>query len=61
MHTICVKYPVGIVPSSERFSRLYNEILNVIPDKLYDEIEDVEVNVEGLIYETISKCLIFNE
>lgn len=61
IHTICVKYPVETVPSSERFSRLYNEILNIIPDKLYNEIEDIEANVEGLIYETISKCLIFNE
>lgn len=61
IHTICVKYPVETVPSSERFSRLYHEILNIIPDKLYNEIEDVEANIEGLIYETISKCLIFNE
>lgn len=61
IHIICVKYPVKMVSSSERFSVLYNEILNIIPDRLYDEIEDVEANVEGLIYETISQCLIFNE
>lgn len=61
IHTICVKYPVETVPSSERFSRLYHEILNIIPDKLFYEIEDIETNVEGLIYETISKCLIFNK
>lgn len=60
-HSICVNYPVGTVSSSERFSRLYNAIENIIPERLYHEVEDIETNIEGLIYETISQCLIFNE
>jgi len=57
-YDICTEYPITTVSSAIRFNMLYKAIEDIIPDDLYDEIEDIEMNIEGLIYDTISKCLI---
>lgn len=61
MHTICVLYPVDQYDSSKRFSYLFNALLAMIPSELYERDVDIEDKVEGIIFDTISKCLIFNE
>ncbi|MDI9215601.1 hypothetical protein [Clostridium tertium] len=61
MHTICVKYPLVEYDSNARFSHLYNALLSMIPDTLYENDIEIEEKVEGIIFDTISKCLIFNE
>ncbi|MBU3072846.1 hypothetical protein [Clostridium estertheticum] len=61
MYTICIKYPLNEFDSNTRFGHLYNELLAMIPDELYENDSNIEEKIEGIIFDTISKCLIFNE
>lgn len=61
MHNVCVKYPIGQYDASTRFSYLYNTLCSMITEELYEKDSDIEEKVEGIIYDTISKCLIFNQ
>lgn len=60
-NTICSIYPEDVVPSSKRFRALYKLINNNVPDDIKKNCEDVDMYVEGLIYDTIAHCLIFNQ
>jgi hypothetical protein len=60
-NTICDIYPEDAVPSSKRFRELYKLIEFNVPDYIKDSCEDLDMYVEGLIYDTIAHCLIFNQ
>lgn len=58
---ICKKYPIAEYNSSHRFNALYDELLNMVPEELFDIDDNIDEKVEGIIFDTISQCLIFNE
>lgn len=58
---ICGQYPPEIVNSSDRYRKLYDDIMNMLPDDFEDEENDIETKVSGIIFDAVSKCLIFNE
>ena len=60
-YNICVKYPVKDFDANIRFAHLYNSLILMVPDELYEKDVKIEEYVEGIIFDTISKCLIFNE
>ena len=61
IYTICVKYPVNEYAANRRFAELRLALLEMISDELYYNDDDIETYVDGIIFDTISKCLIFNE
>lgn len=60
-NTICNVYPEDSVPSSKRFRELYRLIIDNVPEDIKENCEDLDMYVEGLIYDTIAHCLIFNK
>lgn len=60
-NTICNIYPEDTVSSSKRFRALYKLINDNVPDYIKNSCEDIDMYVEGLIYDTIAHCLIFNQ
>ncbi|CEQ11119.1 Uncharacterised protein [[Clostridium] sordellii] len=58
---ICNKYPPDEWNSNKRYRILYNSLIEMIPQQLFDADDDIEENTEGIIFDTIAKCLIFNE
>ena len=61
INVICNKYPTYEYNSNKRYTVLYNNLVEMIPEELFNSDEDIEENIEGIIFDTISKCLIFNE
>lgn len=60
-NTICSIYPEDTVSSNKRFRALYRLINDSVPDYIKESCEDLDMYVEGLIYDTIAHCLIFNQ
>ncbi len=60
-NTICNIYPEDTVVSSKRFRKLYILIQENIPSDIKENCEDLDIYIEGLIYDTIAHCLIFNQ
>ncbi|WP_148551773.1 hypothetical protein [Paraclostridium bifermentans] len=60
-NVICNKYPTDEYNSDKRYRVLYNRLVEMIPQELFESDDDIEENIEGIIFDTISKCLIFNE
>lgn len=56
INDICIKYPPNEYDADFRFSELFKVLYSMVKDKF----EDVDELVEGIIYDIISKCLIFN-
>lgn len=58
---ICGKYPSNEYSANRRFIELRKELLEMIPEALYDKDDETEEYIDGIIFDTISKCLIFND
>lgn len=61
MYTVCHRYPLGEYNSSYRFQCLYNDLSSMIPQELYEKDDSIDEKIEGIIFDTLSRCLIFNE
>ncbi|AVQ47461.1 hypothetical protein C7M60_17480 [Clostridium botulinum] len=58
---LCSQYPEDEVLSSIRYRKLYNVLYSCVPDEIKEDCEDIDMYVEGIIYDTIAHCLIFNK
>lgn len=61
LYKICEKFPRDQYDANKRFGELRKALIDMIPDDLYDKDDETEKYVEGIIFDTISKCLIFND
>lgn len=61
MYVVCGKFPRDKYSANERFTELRKALLCFIPEDLYDRDDDIEEYIDGIIFDTISKCLIFND
>ncbi|WP_346911077.1 hypothetical protein [Faecalicatena orotica] len=61
LYIICEKFPRDKCSANERFAELRKALLRFIPDNLYDKDDEIEEYIDGIIFDTISKCLIFND
>lgn len=57
---ICAVYPDDVIDSSIRFRELYNLLDKTVPKTVKKKCENWDMYIEGLIYDTIAHCLIFN-
>lgn len=57
---ICEQYPIGEFNADKRYRALNNALLSMVKEELYDEDDDIEDTVKGIIFDTIAHCLIFN-
>lgn len=61
LYKVCESFPRNEYDANKRFGELRKALIHMIPDELYDRDDDTEEYVEGIIFDTISKCLIFND
>lgn len=61
LYRVCVEYPRDKFDANRRFVELRKSLMDMVPDDLYERDDDIEEYVEGIIFDTISKCLIFND
>lgn len=61
LYKVCEKFPRDEFDANKRFGELRKALIDMIPDDLYDRDDDTEEYVEDIIFDTISKCLIFND
>lgn len=60
-NSLCSVYPEDKVDSNTRFRELFNLLYRCVPDPIKEECENIDMYVEGIIYDTIAHCLIFNK
>lgn len=58
---ICNEYPEDSIESSVRFRKLYNFIYDNVPKDIQEDYDELDEYIEGLIFDTIAHCLIFNQ
>lgn len=61
LYRVCEQFPRDKYDANCRFVELRKALVKMIPDNLFDKEDDIEEYVEGIIFDTISKCLIFND
>lgn len=61
LYRVCERFPRDKYDANYRFVELRKALVKMIPDNLLDKEDDIEEYVEGIIFDTISKCLIFND
>lgn len=61
LYKICDEYPRDKYDANQRLIALRKSLLQMVPEDLYDRDDEVEEYVDCIIFDTISKCLIFND
>ena len=61
LYTICREYPRDQYDANKRFVILRNTLIDMISEELYSRDDEIEEYIDGIIFDTISKCLIFND